>query len=137
MPIETLRAEKCDEDGNVPAYYYCNDWVNIKKSDKPLRIPAFGMSKESIEIYYIKPYTISAFTTITHLSIIKVVCNMQKLEEKVSNYHLNNIMNGLSPSMLINFNNGTPNQQERQLIETKIASEIFGNQQCWKIHFSF
>ena len=30
--------------------------LNIKKSDKPLRIPAFGMSKESIEIYYIKPY---------------------------------------------------------------------------------
>ena len=56
MPIETLRAEKCDADGNVPAYYYCNDWANIKKSDKPLRIPAFGMSKESIEIYYIKPY---------------------------------------------------------------------------------
>ena len=27
MPIETLRAEKCDADGNVPAYYYCNDWA--------------------------------------------------------------------------------------------------------------
>ena len=65
MPIETLRAEKCDADGNVPAYYYCNDWVNIKKSDKPLRIPAFGMSKESIEIYYIKPYKSQDFI-ITH-----------------------------------------------------------------------
>ena len=35
-------------------------------------------------------------------------------------------MNGLSPSMLINFNNGTPNQQERQLIETKIAQKFSG-----------
>ena len=56
MPIETLRAEKCDEDGIVPAYYYFNDWANIKKTDEPIRIPAYGTSKENIEIYYIKPY---------------------------------------------------------------------------------
>ena len=47
MPIETLRAEKCDADGNVPAYYYFNDWANIKRTDTPLRIPAFGMSKKA------------------------------------------------------------------------------------------
>jgi len=52
MPIETLRAEKCDEDGEIPAYYYFNDWANIKPSDEPLRIPAFGVSKEPIEILY-------------------------------------------------------------------------------------
>jgi len=30
MPIETLRAEKCDDDGDIPAYYYFKDWANIK-----------------------------------------------------------------------------------------------------------
>jgi hypothetical protein len=35
-------------------------------------------------------------------------------------------MNGLSPSMLINFNNGTPNQQERELIEQRIAQKFSG-----------
>ena len=130
MPIETLRAEKCDADGNVPAYYYCNDWVNIKKSDKPLRIPAFGMSKESIEIYYIKPYKSGFY----YYSPVDYQGGLQyaELEEEVSNYHLNNIMNGLSPSMLINFNNGTPNQQERQLIETKIAQKFSGTSNAGK-----
>ena len=56
MPIETLRAEKANNEGDIPAYYYFKDWVNIKRSDEPLRIPAFGMSNENIEIYYIKPY---------------------------------------------------------------------------------
>ena len=36
-------------------------------------------------------------------------------------------MNGLAPNMLINFNNGTPNQEERQLLENKIASKFSGN----------
>ena len=135
MPIETLRAEKCDADGNVPAYYYCNDWVNIKKSDKPLRIPAFGMSKESIEIYYIKPYKSGFY----YYSPVDYQGGLQycELEEEVSNYHLNNIMNGLSPSMLINFNNGTPNQQERQLIETKIASKFSGTSNAGKFILAF
>ena len=135
MPIETLRAEKCDADGNVPAYYYCNDWVNIKKSDKPLRIPAYGMSKESIEIYYIKPYKSGFY----YYSPVDYQGGLQycELEEEVSNYHLNNIMNGLSPSMLINFNNGTPNQQERQLIETKIAQKFSGTSNAGKFILAF
>ena len=135
MPIETLRAEKCNEDGEVPAYYYYNDWANIKKSDDPLRIPAFGMSKESIEILYIKPYKSGFY----YYSPVDYQGGLQyaELEEEVSNYHLNNIMNGLSPSMLINFNNGTPNQQERQLIETKIAQKFSGTSNAGKFILAF
>ena len=135
MPIETLRAEKCDADGNVPAYYYYNDWANIKRTDNPLRIPAFGMSKESIEIYYIKPYKSGFY----YYSPVDYQGGLQyaELEEEVSNYHLNNIMNGLSPSMLINFNNGTPNQQERQLIETKIAQKFSGTSNAGKFILAF
>ena len=44
MPIETLRAEKCNEDGEIPAYYYFKDWTKLKPSDQPLRIPAFGIT---------------------------------------------------------------------------------------------
>ena len=135
MPIETLRAEKCDEDGNVPAYYYFNDWANLKKTDEPLRIPAFGMSKENIEIYYIKPYKSGFY----YYSPVDYQGGLQyaELEEEVSNYHLNNIMNGLSPSMLINFNNGTPNQQERQLIENRIAAKFSGSSNAGKFILAF
>jgi len=135
MPIETLRAEKCNEDGEVPAYYYFNDWANIKKTDEPLRIPAFGMSNEEIEIYYIKPYKSGFY----YYSPVDYQGGLQycELEEEVSNYHLNNIMNGLSPSMLINFNNGTPNQQERQLIETKIAQKFSGTSNAGKFILAF
>jgi len=135
IPVETLRAEKCNEDGDVPAYYYFKDWANIKRSDEPLRIPAFGMSKENIEIYYIQPYKAGFY----YYSPVDYQGGLQyaELEEEVSNYHLNNILNGLAPSMLINFNNGTPNQQERQLIEKKIAQKFSGTSNAGKFILAF
>jgi hypothetical protein len=126
MPIETLRAEKCNEDGEIPAYYYYKDWANIKRTDIPTRIPAFGMSKENIEILYVQPYKAGFY----YYSPVDY-------QEEVSNYHLNNILNGLSPSMLINFNNGTPNQQERQLIENKIAQKFSGTSNAGKFILAF
>ena len=135
MPVETLRAEKANEDGDIPAYYYFKDWVNIKKSDIPRRIPAYGMSKENIEIYYIKPYKSGFY----YYSPVDYQGGLQyaELEEEVSNYHLNNILNGLAPSMLINFNNGTPNQQERQLIENRIKEKFSGSSNAGKFILAF
>jgi len=135
IPVETLRAEKCNEDGDIPAYYYFKDWAKLKPSDKPLRIPAYGMSKENIEIYYIKPYKSGFY----YYAPVDYQGGIQyaELEEEISNYHLNNIMNGLSPSMLINFNNGTPNPQERELIEARIAQKFSGSSNAGKFILSF
>ena len=135
MPIETLRAEKCNEEGDIPAYYYFKDWTKIRPSDKPLRIPAYGTSKENIEIYYVKPYKAGFY----YYSPVDYQGGLQycELEEEISNYHLNNIMNGLSPSMLINFNNGTPNPQERELIEQRIAQKFSGSSNAGKFILAF
>ena len=135
FPIETLRAERCNSDGDIPAYYYFKDWANIKRSDTPQRIPAFGMSNENIEIYYIKPYKSGFY----YYSPVDYQGGLQyaELEEEVSNFHLNNILNGLAPSMLINFNNGTPNQQERQLIEKKIAAKYQGSSNAGRFIIAF
>ena len=135
FPIETLRAEKANEEGDVPAYYYFKDWTNIKPSDTPLRIPAFGMSKENIEILYIKPYRAGFY----YYSPVDYQGGLQycEIEEEISNFHYNNIRNSFSPNMLINMNNGIPNQEERQLLETKIASKFSGTSNAGKFILSF
>ena len=56
IPIETLRAEKCDDKGEINAYFYFNDWSKYKQGNILKRIPAFGKSNEGLEILYIKPY---------------------------------------------------------------------------------
>jgi hypothetical protein len=138
LPIETLRAEKCGaEDKQVQAYYYHPDWVNIKPSEKPLRIPAFGISDtpKPIEILYVKPYEAGMY----YYSTPDYQGGLQyaELEEEVSNYHLNNIMNGLAPSMLINFNNGVPDEEKQTLVENKIKAKFSGSSNAGKFILAF
>ena len=135
IPIETLRAEKCNDKGDVEAYYMHPDWANYRKSDKLTRIEAFGYGNEPIQIYYIKPYRagFKYYSPVDYQGGIQYA----ELEEEISNYHLNNILNGLSPSMLINFNNGTPDPEARQLIENKIQQKFSGSSNSGKFILSF
>jgi len=134
-PVETLRAEKCNDKGEIEGYYYCPDWTKHKRSDKLERIPAFGTSKESIEILFIKPYRAGYY----YYSAPDYQGGIQyaEIEEEVSNFHLNNIKNGLSPSMLINFNNGVPAEEERSLIESRIAQKFTGSSNAGKFILAF
>ena len=136
LPIETIRAEKVNENsGDVEAYYYASDWTSLKPSDKPKRIPAFGTSKEAIEILCVKPYRAGYY----YYSPVDYQGGLQyaELEEEIANYHLNNIKNGLAPSMLINFNNGIPNDEERELIEKRIYDKFSGSSAAGKFILSF
>ena len=104
IPVETLAMEKCNDDGEIEGYYYSSDWLNMKPSEIPQRIPAFGTSNEPIEIIYIRPYVPGFY----YFSPVDYQGGLQyaQLEEEVSNYHINNIQQGLNPSMILNFNNG-------------------------------
>ena len=134
IPIETLRAEKAIE-GKVRAYYYHPKWKDIRKDDEPKRISAFGMSKDGIEILYIRPYKAGFY----YYSPVDYQGGLQyaELEEEIGNYHINNIQNGLQPSMLINFNNGTPNKEQRDEIERAIYEKFSGTSNAGKFILAF
>jgi hypothetical protein len=135
FPVETLRSGKCDEDGQVNFYYYSDDWTKVTRSNLPTPIPAFDTSSESEEILYIKPYK----TGFYYYSPVDYQGGLQycELEEEISNYHLNNIMNGLAPSMLINFNNGTPTEDEQRQIERDIQLKFSGTSNAGRFILSF
>jgi hypothetical protein len=136
MPVESLRAEKCNDEGDVEAYYYAKDWGAVEnKKETPIRIPAFGFSEEGIEILYIRPYRAGFY----YYSPVDYQGGLPyaELEEEVANYHLNNIKNGMSPSMLINFNNGVPTEEERYLIESRIGEKFSGTSNAGKFILAF
>jgi hypothetical protein len=138
LPIETLRMEKMNEDGEVCGYYYSKDWTKIRKRGyEPVRIPAFGHGEKTdgLEIYCIKPYRSGFY----YYSPVDYQGGLPyaELEEEVANYHINNIKNGLSPSMLINFNNGVPTEEERELIERRIIQKFSGSSNSGKFILAF
>ena len=136
FPMETLRAEKADE-GKIKAYYYHPKWSEYKPSDSPNRIPTFGNGKgsEHRELYIIKPYRpgFYYYAPVDYHGCLQY-CS---LEEEVSNYHINNILNGLQPSLLINFNNGVPDEEAQQLIESKIQDKFGGTSNSGKFILAF
>ena len=135
IPVENLRAEKCNDKGEIEAYYYSDKWEKVNNVGSTLRIPAFGFSKENIEIIYVKPYRAGY----KYYSSPDYAGGLQyaELEQEISNYHLNNILNGLAPSMLINFNNGTPNAEERQMLENRIYEKFSGSSNAGKFILAF
>lgn len=137
MPVEKLRAGVVDKNGDITHYFYAYDWQKVKRVDQVERIPAFGFGKagEKVEILYIKPYRSGSF----YYSPVDYQGGLMyaELEEEIANFHLNNILNGMTPSMLINFNNGTPPEDDKQEIEAQIARKWTGTSNAGKIIVAF
>jgi hypothetical protein len=136
IPVETLRAERCDDEGEVNGYYYAKDWADVRaRKETPVYIPAFGKSREGLEVIYLKPYRAGYY----YYSPVDYQGGLPyaELEEEIANYHINNIQNGLAPSMLINFNNGVPSEEERRQIEMQIAQKFSGSSNSGKFILAF
>jgi hypothetical protein len=48
------------------------------------------------------------------------------LEEEIAQFLINDVQNGFSPTMIVNFNNGTPSEEQMSIIDSKIKSQLTG-----------
>ena len=137
MPVECLRAEKCNEEGEIEGYYYAYDWDKVKSKRGVERIPAFGFGEisDKVEILYFRPYRSGSYyySPVDYQGALPYA----ELEGEVANYHINNIKNGLAPSMIVNFNNGVPPEEERNIIESQIKQKWSGSSNAGKFILSF
>ena len=124
FPIHTLRPEKMNEDGIIEAYYYHPNWAEYKRTDVLKRIPTFGNSKESVELMIVKPYVAgySYFSPVDYSGALPYA----ELESEISDYLLNDTRNGFSGTKVINFNNGVPSAEERDLITRDVKAKLTG-----------
>lgn len=125
FPIHTLRAEKCNDKGEIEAWFYHPDWSKYKKGDELKRIPAFkfGNGKE-VELYIIKPY-VSGYHYYTPIDYSGAL-PYAMLEQEVSDYLINDVMNGFSGTKVINFNNNVPQEEKRQEIANEVKRKLTG-----------
>jgi hypothetical protein len=137
FPIQTLRPAKANKDGEIEGYYYSADWTQVnKKGFEPEYYPAFGYEKNAeICFYVIKPYSTGNF----YFSPVDYQGGLQycELETEIGNYHLNNIKLGLAPSMMINFHNGIPPEEEQDAIESDITRKFTGSSNSGRFILAF
>jgi hypothetical protein len=124
IPVHLLRAEKCNKDGEIEAYYYSDNWNDTKKY-KPTRLDAFGFGSSDVEILYIQPYSVG----MKYYSLVDYVgaLDYTVLEEKISEYLINEVSNHFSPTSIINFNNGTPTDEQKEQISNEVIRKLTGS----------
>ena len=125
IPVQLLAPEKCNKDGEIEAYYYSDNWEDIRKF-APTRISAFGFSNDEIEILYIKPYSLGMkyFSYVDYQGALSYAL----LEEEVSNYLINEVQNSFSGTKIVNFSNGVPTPEMQDQISQEVLGKLTGSQ---------
>jgi len=125
FPRQTLRAEKCNEDGQIEAYYYYHDWKNIKRSDKPKRIAAFGFGNgNEPEIKIVKKY-VSGYDYYCPVDYQGGLAYAE-LESEIADYLMNDVQNGFSGTKVVNFNNGVPDRERQLQVKSDVMRKLTG-----------
>lgn len=124
LPEILLRPEKCNKDGEIEGYYYSDNWQDVKKFP-PKRFSKFGTSNDEIEILRIQPYSVG----LKYFSYVDYQGGLDYalLEEKISEYLINEVTNSFSPTTIINFNNGQPTDEQKDDITNRITSQLTGS----------
>lgn len=125
VPIQLLRAEKCNTETNeIEAYYYSNDWSDLRNHE-PQRISAFGTSKDDTEILYIRPYSVN----MRYYSYPdwQGIVSYSQLETEISHFLVNDTQNGFSGTRIINLNSGIPDIEKREEIKREILQKLSGS----------
>ena len=125
FPMQTLRAEKCNDKGQIEAWYYHHDWTKKKPSEEVKRIPAFGFGNgNEVEIYVIHPY-VSGFDYYSPIDYSGAL-PYALLEENIADYQINDVQNGFSGTKVINFNNGIPSEEMRDKMKRDVMGKLTG-----------
>ena len=123
-PIQLLRPEKCNQDGDIVGYFYSDNWTDPKKY-VPKRFDAFGTSKKEVEILYLAPYSagMKYFSNVDYQGGIDYAL----LEEKIAEYLINEVSNSFAPTTIVNFNNGTPTDEMKDEISNQVIGKLTGS----------
>ena len=126
FPMQTLRAEKCNEDGEIEGWYYHPSWDKIRPSDQPKRISAFGFGgKKGNEIFIVSSYVTGSYyySPVDYQGSLPYAV----LEEEIADYLINDTINGFSGTKVVNFNNGVPDKEKQLEVKTDVLNKLTGS----------
>jgi len=132
IPRNLIEPEKCNEEGIVEAYYYSNDWDDIR-SFPPQRIDAFGNGKDK-EIFVFGSYSIGR--KYIYQVDYEAALDYAYLEEKIAEYLNMDVETGFSGVKVVNFNNGEIDEQAQKEIIRNTTAKLTGTKGI-KTIFSF
>ena len=136
VPMERVRAGRPNEMGKVDTYFISADWANTR-TNKPYAIAAFNLNDRTSGSQLLYTGSYSPNMDIYHTPDYLAGCNWALVDQRVAEFHLNNIENGFSGSYFISFANGVPTAEERRQIEQSLADKFTGAKNSGKFILTF
>jgi len=121
----------------VDKYYYAADWSQWRKI-KPLEFSGFNPEKSidcPSQVFYFFDYEPGSL--FYPLPSYSGGLNDIQIDVEVSKFHINNLANGLAPSLFIGLNNGIPDPEARQEIYDEITMAFRGSDNAGKAFIAF
>ena len=141
LDLRFIRMNKeCD------VFYYSETWGKSGKKDAVV-YPAFRAdvkdkwfsltdeerNSHASSVLFVK----TARTQVYPMPVWAASVKACEIERIVDDYHLNSIQNGFAPSMIINFNNGTPTDEMKEEIEKNVNEKYGGAANAGRVILSF
>jgi len=136
VPVERVRAGRPNEMGKIDCYYISADWSNTR-SNKPYPINAFNVNDRTSGSQLLYTGAYSPNMDCYHTPDYLAANNWALVDQKVAEFHLNNIENGFSGSYFVSFANGIPTQEERRQIEQSLTEKFTGASNSGKFILTF
>tara|TARA_B100001093_G_scaffold515924_1_gene593466 strand:- start:1988 stop:4138 length:2151 start_codon:yes stop_codon:yes gene_type:complete len=136
VPVERVRAGRPNKMGVIDTYYISADWGNTRMN-KPYPIKSFNVNDRTNPSQLLYTGSYSPNMDIYHTPDYLAGCNWALVDQKVAEFHLNNISNGFSGSYFISFANGIPTQEERFEIERSLAEKFTGSESAGRFVLTF
>ena len=136
IPVERVRAGIPNAMGVVDYYYVSADWSDTREN-RPTPIQAFNVNDRTGASQLLYSGLYSPNMDVYHTPDYIAANNWAMVDQKVSEFHLNNISNGFSGSYMINFANGVPTQEERLALERSLANKFSGASNSGKMVITF
>ena len=130
IPVNKVRLSEDNK-----SVFYSNDWTNLRKF-APIKYPVFNPKNPvASQILYVKEYRpgVEYYGQPEYLSCT----NWIELEYEISLFHLNQVKNGFAPSMVINFTNGVPSDDEMSDVIRQLQNDFEGARNAGKVMFLF
>ncbi len=136
VPVERVRAGRPNDIGKVDTYFISADWGNTR-TNKPYPIAAFNVNDRTSGSQLLYTGAYSPNMDVYHTPDYIAGCNWALVDQKVAEFHLNNIENGFSGSYFVSFANGIPTQEERRQIEQSLVDKFAGAANSGKFILTF
>lgn len=134
IDFSKIRVSECEN-----KFYFCEDWADIKLTRSENGIRELKQFNPNINIgrgvLYVKQYRpdCKVYPLPDYIGAIASI----ETDIEISNFHLNNIKNGFSAGMMINFNNGQPTPDIQREIAKKLKLKKQGTDNAGEVIINF